>query len=201
MNKIPKNTPAKARLLDKAQELMQSKGFSATTIDEICRKAGLTKGSFFYYFHSKEDLAKQTLDNFVNIGRKLAEKSGFQKETDPLQRVYSYVDFIIKSAKHPVLKRGCLLGNFSQELSATHPGIRSICVQYFSEWAEGFKNDIEKARVYYKPKALFDPGSLAVQLIVTLEGSLILAKATQDMGVVEKSLRHYKKYLQYLFEG
>ncbi|MCH7782248.1 TetR/AcrR family transcriptional regulator, partial [candidate division KSB1 bacterium] len=101
MNKIPKNTPAKARLLDKAQELMQSKGFSATTIDEICQKAGLTKGSFFHYFRSKEDLAKQTLDNFVNIGRKLAEKSGFQKETDPLQRVYSYVDFIIKSAKHP----------------------------------------------------------------------------------------------------
>ena len=201
MKNISGKTTTKEKLLETAQELMQSKGYAATTIDEICQNSGLTKGSFFHYFRSKEDLAKQTLDYFVNISRKLAEKSGFQKETDPLQRVYGYVDFIIKSAKHPVLKRGCLLGNFSQELSGTHPGIRSICVQHFFDWAEGFKRDIEKARLYHKPKAVFDPRSLAVQLIVTLEGSLILAKATQDMGVVEKSLRHYKKYLQYLFEG
>jgi len=179
---------------------MQEKGYFATTVDKICKNAGLTKGSFFHYFQSKEDLAKQTLDNFVNISRMLMEKSDFQKETDPLKRVYGYVDFVIRSAKHPVLKRGCLLGIFSQELASTHPGIRVLCVKHFSGWAEGFKNDIEKARAYYKPKAVFDSRSLAFQLIVTLEGSLILAKASQDMGIVDKSLRHYKNYIKYLFE-
>ena len=56
---------SKGKLLDTAQHLMQSKGFTATTIDEICEKAGISKGGFFYHFKSKEDLAQQTLDHFI----------------------------------------------------------------------------------------------------------------------------------------
>src|SRR5689334_24216214 len=57
-------TPTKEKLLDAAQQLMLSKGFPATTVDEICDTAGFTKGSFFHYFESKEQLGKEVLNRF-----------------------------------------------------------------------------------------------------------------------------------------
>ncbi len=59
-----RNPPTKEKLLDTAIGLMLKKGFTATSVDEICQTAGLTKGSFFYYFESKEDLADAALHRF-----------------------------------------------------------------------------------------------------------------------------------------
>ncbi|MBI4490372.1 MAG: TetR/AcrR family transcriptional regulator, partial [Deltaproteobacteria bacterium] len=76
------------RLLDASQQLMLAKGFVATTVDEICEAAGVTKGSFFHYFKSKEDLGKSVLDRFCHVRLKLMQGSPSQKKKDPLERVY-----------------------------------------------------------------------------------------------------------------
>ena len=190
----------KETLLDTAQHLMQTKGFTATTVDEICEKAGISKGGFFHHFKSKEDLAQQTLDYFIGTIQSITEQAHFMKRTDPIQRVYGYIDFIVKMSKHPVFRNGCLLGSFSQELADTNPRIREQCSNHFTNWVNMFKADIEKARAQIKPKAVFNAKGLAEQLIITLEGALILAKAKNDISMVEKSMRHFKKYLDYLFQ-
>ncbi len=190
----------KEKLLDTAQHLMQSKGFTATTIDEICEQAGISKGGFFHHFKSKEDLAQQTLDYFIGTMQSITAKAHYLKRTDPLQRVYGYIDFIVKMSKHPVFRNGCLLGSFSQELADTNPRIREQCSHHFTEWVNIFRTEIENARAQIKPKAVFNARGLAEQMIITLEGALILAKAKNDISMVEKSMRHFKKYLDYLFQ-
>ena len=193
-------SPTKEKILDAAQQLMLAKGFPATTVDEICQAAGFTKGSFFHYFASKEHLGKEVLDRFYVLLQQTIDQGSFRKKSDPLQRVYGYVDRFIEMSTNPELPNGCLLGHFTQELSDTHPEIRSLCAQYFAEWAALLKHDLDEAKAKYAPRASFDTQSVAEYFLAVMQGSRILATAKQDVKVFEQNLRHFKRYVKSLFE-
>ena len=127
----------KDKLLGGALELMLAKGFAATTIDEVCERAGVTKGGFFHYFQSKDQLGKEVLERFCVSGRNLHE-AFCGRETDPLKRVYRYIDGAIAMAQDPAMSRGCLLGLFAQELCDTNPQIRQACADGEILIIEGF---------------------------------------------------------------
>jgi len=193
-------SPTKEKILDAAQQLMLAKGFPATTVDEICQAAGFTKGSFFHYFASKEHLGKEVLDRFYVLLQQTIDQGSFRKKSDPLQRVYGYVDRFIEMSTNPELPNGCLLGHFTQELSDTHPEIRSLCAQYFAEWAALLKHDLDEAKAKHAPRVSFDTQSVAEYFLAVMQGSRILATAKQDVKVFEQNLRHFKRYVKSLFE-
>lgn len=192
-------SPTKDRLLDAAEQLMLTKGFAATTVDEICEAAKLTKGSLFHYFESKAELGRVLLERFCAAGEKVHEGL-FGSETDPLMRVYAYIDNAAKVAADPANK-GCLLGMFAQELCDLNPDIRATCEQGFDRWAKGFGDELAKAKAKHPPKKAFDPHELAEHLIAVMEGSLILGKAQKDIRVMATHLGHFKAYVRSLFEG
>ena len=193
-------SPTKEKLLDAAQQLMLVKGFPATTVDEICDTAGFSKGSFFHYFESKEQLGKEVLNRFYVFMQQTIQQGSFRKKSDPLQRVYGYVDRFIEMSTNPELPSGCLLGHFTQELSDTHPEIRSLCAQYFAEWAALLKHDLDEAKAKHAPRVSFDTQSVAEYFLAVMQGSRILATAKQDVKVFEQNLRHFKRYVKSLFE-
>lgn len=199
MRTIQAPSHTKRRLLDAAQELMLAKGFVATTVDEICKAAKLTKGSFFHYFKSKDDLGRELLERFCADGQKLHQ--GFcGTDADPLKRVYSYLDNAAKMATDPSMNKGCLLGMFAQELCDRDPSIRATCEQGFGNWAKMFGQELARAKAKYAPRKTWDPTELAEHLIAVTEGSMILGKARKDMRMVAKGLRHFKAYVKSLFE-
>jgi TetR/AcrR family transcriptional repressor of nem operon len=200
MRTAQEHSPTREKLLAAAQQLMLVKGYEATSVDEICGAAKLTKGSFFHYFESKEDLGKAVLDHYISSRYQMIQQAPFFKKSDPLQRAYGYVDFMIQMSRNAASENSCLLGNFAQELSDTHPVIRSQCAKHFTKWAEPFKKTLDRAKARYVPKAAFDTQGLAEHFIAVLEGSILLAKAKQDKSIIEKSLRHFKQYLKTLFK-
>ncbi len=194
------NPISKKKLLDAAEQLMLTKGFEATSVEEICEKARLTKGSFFHYFESKEELGKDVLNRFVAAMSQCFQQAPFRKESDPLKRVYGYLDFAIQISRDPKAPQGCLLGIFSQELSDCCPQIRSLCAKHFSQWTEELRTDLAQAKAKYAPKRTLDPHSLAEHIIAVMEGSLVLARANKDRRVIEQGLKHLKQYLKSLFQ-
>lgn len=194
------HSPAREKLLEQAQELMLGKGFVATSVDEVCKAAGLTKGSFFHYFKSKEELAKATLDRFFHGQLEMVGRGAFRRSPDPLVRLYGWIDSVIELSRHPAARNGCLLGNFAQELSETHPDLRAQCARRFAEWTELLKKEFDAAKAKHRPKAKLDTEGLAEHFIAVLQGALILAKAKQDAGVVERHLSHFKRYIKSLYE-
>src|SRR3989338_3613395 len=166
MRKADANPKAKEKILDCAQELMLSQGYGATTIENICKAAELTKGSFFHYFKSKEDLCKAVVERFCCASFKGMEENCCQsKEKDPLKRVFHYLDFMIKLSKQPMASKGCLLGTLAQELSDTYPQIRKLCEEGFNEWTKRLKKDLSEAKSRYVPQAAFSPESVAEHFI------------------------------------
>jgi TetR/AcrR family transcriptional regulator, transcriptional repressor for nem operon len=189
----------KQKLLDAALELMLAKGYTATSVDEICEAAGLTKGSFFHYFQGKEHLGRELAQRFYASMQELSRSAPFRQKKDPLDRVFGRVDFLIELSRHPQGCKGCLLGTFVQELSDTHPTIRSVCATCFEESAQSFKQDLEEAKAKYTPRARWSSQSLAEHLTAVVQGAIILAKAKQDPTVVEESLTHFREYLNCVF--
>jgi TetR/AcrR family transcriptional repressor of nem operon len=200
MKKADADSPAKQKLLDAAQDLMLAKGYSATSVDEVCEAARLTKGSFFHYFESKEHLGKTVAERFAAGMQQLFASAPFHQLQDPLDRVFGRVDFLIALASRPHGARGCLLGTFVQELSDTHPAIRSVCAACFGEYARVVKAELDQAKAKYAPRARWSTQSLAEHLIAVIQGSIILAKAKQDPKVLATSLDHFKAYLKCVFD-
>src|ERR1700746_636187 len=86
-------TDARTRLLDAAMQALRGQGYSATSVDDICRAAGLTKGAFFHHFKSKEDLAVAAAAHFSEMAQRLFPAAPYHELADPLDRLMGYVDF------------------------------------------------------------------------------------------------------------
>jgi TetR/AcrR family transcriptional regulator, transcriptional repressor for nem operon len=203
MRKAQVNPVARTKLLDAAQKLILAKGYAATSLDDICRAAKLTKGTFFHYFDSKEDLGKKVLERFCC--HSMSTISGFccaeeKKAGDPLERVFRHVDCAITMSTDPRAAQGCLIGTMAQELSDTSPGIREVCVRGFNAWAKVFKKDLDEAKARYAPRKKMDTQGLAEYFIAVIEGSQIMAKAKQNRKIIEHNLTHFKDYLKQLFK-
>lgn len=189
--------PTRNRLLDAAEARMLAKGYIAATVDEICAAAGVTKGSFFHYFRSKEDLGKVLLERFADRQEAMfGEACGAIEE--PLERVYCLIDCAIEASRHPDMK-GCLVGTFAQEISETHPELRQVCECRFERFAAGASRDLVAAKERHAPDASFDAGSLGGCFLSLAQGSMLLLKTTGDREAMGKNLTHFKHYLKTLY--
>lgn len=183
-----------------AQELFLKHGFSATSVDDICRLAKVTKGGFFHYFKSKECLAKSVLKKFcLKASDQMREAGCCESLTDPMDRVFASLDCFPgkfqKGSKH----QGCLITTFIQEMSQSNPEIQSMCVDGLNQWAAMLKEDLKLAKVKYIPKSSVDIVSLANYCVAVLEGAQIIAKASGKRKAIDESIGHLKQYLRFVF--
>lgn len=173
---------------------MLTKGFEATSIDEICEAAHITKGALFYHFKNKEALGVATVNYHMEMGQQMMVDAPFLKKKDPLKKLTSYIDFIIGVTIDPI-KEGCLLGVLSQELGSTKNSIVECCHNGFVAWQSQLVDMIEEARLKHAPRKKLDSLGLAQQFLATYEGAIVLAKASNDCTIVKKMMMHYKNYL------
>lgn len=193
------NSETKRKLLDAAMKLMIAKGFKATTIDEICSEVGLTKGSFFHYFDGKDDVAKAAATHFHEFQQCMFDGADFRSITDPLDRVHGRLDFLVGLASNPQIPKSCLIGNLAQEVSGTHDDIRRVCQGAFESGAADFERDVAEAKLKYAPKASFDPASLGRLYLTTIQGSMVMAKAAKNPGILAENVEHLRRYIESLF--
>jgi len=199
MTAEPAHHESKAKLLEAAVLLIRAKGYSATTVDDVCRTAGLTKGSFFHHFESKEELALAAAAHFAAMADGLFATAPYQKIADPLERLLGYVDFRIAILQGPLPDFTCLLGTMVQETYDTHPAIRAACDTHLSAHAAVVAKDIAEAKRRYAPRAPWSAESLALHIQAVIQGAFILAKARQGPRVAAECLRHLRRYLETQF--
>ncbi len=182
-----------------ALSLIRSKGYTATTVDDLCEAAGVTKGAFFHHFASKEELAVAAANFWSEWTGGLFENASYHRHSDPLDRVLAYVDFRIDLLQGTTPEFTCLVGTMVQEVFDTHPLIRQACEQSIFGHAEKLASDIDEAIRIHSPGAPFTGGSLALYMQSVIQGAFVLAKASGDPAVAAESLRHLRRYLDLSF--
>jgi TetR/AcrR family transcriptional regulator, transcriptional repressor for nem operon len=195
----PSTNPSRRRFLDAAVRLIRTKGYEASTIDDLCRAAGLTKGSFFHHFKGKEDLALAAAAQFAGGADVLFAQAPYHAHEDPLDRVLGYVDFRRAILRGEIPEFTCLLGTMVQETFATHPALREACDTHLSAHAGTVAIDIEAARARYAPNATWTAESLGLYTQAVLQGAFVLAKAKGGPAVADDCLAHLRRYLELLF--
>lgn len=196
---VPPSKDARTKLLDAAMTVIRGKGFAASSVDELCQAAGVTKGAFFHHFRSKEDLGVAAAAHFGEMAAGLFAAAPYGKLDDPLARLLGYVDFRASILAGEIPEYTCLLGTMVQEVYASHPAIRAACEREIVGHALTLEPDIA-AVLDRQGRADVDPASLALHIQGVLQGAFILAKATGDARSAADSLGHLRRYLTLLFE-
>jgi len=187
------------KLLDAALRILREKGYNATTVDDLCAAAGVTKGAFFHHFKSKEDLAVAAAETWANNTNALFAAAAYQAHADPLDRVLGYIDLRAELIRGEIPDFTCLVGTMAQEIFQTHPRIRDACRASIFGHAGTLEADIAQALELYQPGGGVTAGSLALHTQAVLQGAFILAKAKDDPRMAIDSVAHLRRYFELLF--
>jgi TetR/AcrR family transcriptional repressor of nem operon len=181
---------AKVRLMDAVLELLWTGSYGTTTIDQICDKAEVKKGSFYYFFESKAELAAEALE--VGWQTKQAELDRiFSPVVPPLERLQKYCDFSYKYQVEIKLKYGRTLGCPQFCLGAEvctmedklQKKIQSI-LDYKRRYIESAIRDAHAAGLIDAP----DPAAKARMILAYYEGLLTQARIQNDVEILRDTI-------------
>lgn len=188
-------------MLDASLRVMRTKGYNATRIEDLCEAAGVTKGSFFHHFKSKEEIGVAAADYWRETTGELFANAPYHQHADPLDRVLAYVEFRKQLLLGTLPEVTCLAGTLVQEVYEAEPEIRRACERCISGHAQTLEADIAEAMRQRGIDAGWTAASLALHTQAVVQGALLLAKAKGDTEVAASSLEHLRRYIELAFAG
>lgn len=189
----------KLKLINATVQLMIAQGYAGTSVDEICATAGVTKGSFFHYFASKEDIAKAAMTAWAEGWHRILKEAEFETLADPLDRVHRLFDTMARAYIESPVGAGCMIGTVAQELARGSEPLRQIFFDHFQDWVDTSARIFEDAKRSHPPKIDFDSVELAWWLQSFVQGTLLIAKTRTDEDFIIGNIRHCRTYVDTLF--
>jgi TetR/AcrR family transcriptional regulator, transcriptional repressor for nem operon len=195
----PERGDARTRLLEAARDVIRARGFAASSIDDLCKAAGVTKGAFFHHFENKEALGVAAAQYWAETTSAFFETAPHHDLDDPLDRLLGYIAFRKSIIEGDIAEFTCLVGTMTQEIYGSHPAIREACAASIFGHARTLEPDIAEAMKARRIEADWSPASLARHIQAVLQGAFILAKAKDDHAVALECIDHLERYLTLLF--
>jgi TetR/AcrR family transcriptional repressor of nem operon len=186
---------ARDKLVTAAQGLMLTQGYQPTSVDEIIATAGVSKGSFYHYFKSKEELGSAVAENYLEQAVAVLGKGVYQTVEDPLERAFAFVDHL-EWASTRLWNHGCMLGSFAIDLSSSHPEIAG-CLDNLMNSLESRMEPLLKPVADACTQQDAPTGrELANHLMAVIEGGIVMAKAHGDPDRMAKAIHEFRRYLK-----
>ncbi|GAA1592990.1 TetR/AcrR family transcriptional regulator [Kribbella sancticallisti] len=187
-----RTSDARPKILQAGRDLMARRGYTALGVAEICATAGVPKGSFYYFFDSKQALAEAVIEeHWANQGAQWAELLGGDKP--PLERLRDLFDATTEvqrtAQKDTGAVTGCLFGNLTLELSTQDSAIRERLQEIFEAQIEMVAAVVELARQNGDIKVT-DSREAARSLVAQLEGMVLFAKLLNDPAQLDQMWSH-----------
>lgn len=177
----------RTRLLEAAARLIWRRSFHATGVDELCREAGVKKGSFYHFFHSKTELAIAAIEEFWHRVRREVYQPVFSSEASGLEQLQALLDrlqaFQIQAQKENGLYLGSPFGSLGQEMACQDERLRLCLEKICRDQCEYIELAIKKAI----QDGDIAPGNnplRAQRIFALLEGAILLAKLNADPTIL-----------------
>jgi TetR/AcrR family transcriptional regulator, transcriptional repressor for nem operon len=173
-------------LLTAGLATLHSRGFNATSVQDITEAAGVPKGSFYNHFASKEDLGAAVVQKYA-AGGEARRNILRDRAIPPLVRLRRYFESLIGAARYPDAP-GCLLGNFGAELSNQSPAIRERVSAAFVNWTDALAEVIDEAQRAGAMSQDGEPEILAAFVIDAWEGAVLRSKVERNRAPLDAFL-------------
>ena len=178
------------QLIDAGLKVLIEKGFNGSGVQDITAAAGVPKGSFYNHFESKEALGAEIVDIYGRDNPRRAILA--DKSLPPLQRLQAHFERLNAVFTDADFGRGCLLGNFSAELSGQSELIRERLANLYLNWSSDVAAVIAEAQVDGSISTKAPALELAAFLLDAYEGALLRAR-------VEKNGRAFDRFMTVAF--
>ncbi|MFC3392718.1 TetR/AcrR family transcriptional regulator [Aidingimonas halophila] len=177
-----KRNATRDELIRVGSDIIARQGYNTTGLNEVLSAAGVPKGSFYYYFTSKEDFGLAVIDDFASAYESRLDATLGDTSKTPLERLRAYFAEGVSEMASCECTRGCLIGNLGQELAARNDAFRDRLECVFRSWERRFADCLEAARKAGELRPDCDPQSLAGFLLTGWEGAILRAKVTQSVA-------------------
>ncbi|MEJ2481428.1 MAG: TetR/AcrR family transcriptional regulator [Acidihalobacter sp.] len=188
---MDRRTDTRQRILATARGLMHARSYTDVGVAEICTEAGVRKGSFYHFFPSKRDLALALLEQILDDFRLRLLDEAFDPVLSPMQRIDKWIELTYavqqewaSSGGHVL---GCPVGNLATELATQDEVLRVAIEQAFESLQERLIDTLKEAERSGE-LADVDAGATSQAMLAYLEGVLMLAKTSNDTGVIARLL-------------
>ncbi len=188
---------AKEKLLSAAERLMLADGYSRTSVDSVCEDAGVTKGSLYHYFKTKEDLGIAVLDRWISRNAEILQNGPHQEVAEPTRAALVYRQHVADSAPD-LWRSGCFVGSLSMDIAGAsdrmQKSVETIFRGFVKEHADLFQPVVEKSKLEDVPSA----EELAEWFLSSIEGSIVLAKAYRQIDPITRAVDSFRRYIEIL---
>ena len=169
-------------------------GFTASGLDKILKKAGVPKGSFYFYFASKEAFGHAVLNSYANYFACKLDSCLLDQRFSPLTRMRNFVDDAKLGMARHQFKRGCLVGNLGQEVDLLPDSFRPLLIAIFHSWQQRIAACLREAQLAGELAATADCEALAEFFWIGWEGAVSRSRLAQ-------STRPLDRYLALFIQG
>ncbi|MGI8784075.1 MAG: TetR/AcrR family transcriptional regulator [Acidobacteriota bacterium] len=184
---------SREQILQAACELISVQGYSNTSLDEILCRSGIKKGSFYFHFHSKEELGFAIVERIEEMFDQYLRPIFDEDHGDPILRVFRFLEETVESQKAKSCCGGCPFGNLAIELGDSHEGFRQRVHKIFLMVTERIQKALEASAENLKPGT--DCRALAQFIFSSLEGAIMMVKVTKDAGDLERCIEQLRQHI------
>jgi TetR/AcrR family transcriptional repressor of nem operon len=186
----------RATLLRSGVEVLTEKGFAATGIDEILRRAGVPKGSFYHYFSSKQDFGEALVAEYDRYFSNKLDRFLLDDSRPPLQRIEAFIEDAAQGMARYAFSRGCLVGNLGQEMGALPEPFRNRISEVFANWQARLASCLELAREQRQIPSSANCAELSQVFWIGWEGAVLRAKLERSDTPLYSFGRYFLRSIQ-----
>jgi TetR/AcrR family transcriptional regulator, transcriptional repressor for nem operon len=192
---VSKAAQTKQRIIEKAAVLFNQNGYAGSSIDGIMKLTGLQKGGIYNHFKSKDEIALAAFDHSVTLlkQRVLAD---IPNRDNAIDRLHALVHGFIGFIEHQTIVGGCPILNTAVESDDTHPALRLRAQGAINEIRALIGSIIELGIRQHEIIAEIDSEAVAIVIISTIEGALMLSKLYGTDTYIDIAIAHLDRYIE-----
>jgi TetR/AcrR family transcriptional repressor of nem operon len=179
----PKGERTRARIVEKAADLIHERGVAATTLEDVKVAAEVSGSQLYHYFPDKNELVQAIIDYQADtIVKHNRQALGSPKGVEAWRKM------VVTGVRSTQGKGGCALGSLAGQLAENDPKARALIAAGFDQWAAAISDGLRYLHADGKLPSDIDPDDLATTLLATLQGGLLLAQVQRSTRTFETAV-------------
>jgi TetR/AcrR family transcriptional repressor of nem operon len=189
--------------MDVAQSMVLNVGLAGTSVEKVVEGAGVTKGTFFYHFKTKHDLAAALIERYADQDEHHfadAMSKAEQLARDPMQQLLIFVGLFIEMTEQ--LEEpfpGCLYASYCYQSGAISSQSMAQVERMMLFWRDRLGEKMEAVIGQNPPRIPVEAHQVADHVLTTFEGAFILSKVMKEPKLASEQLVQCRNYLELLF--
>lgn len=194
-SKAPARGETRDRLMQIGMEIVSERGFSATGIELVLKHAEVPKGSFYYYFKSKDDFGLAVIDSYAEYFAHRLQRIFQNASLTPMEQLSAFIDGGAAGLRKFEFRRGCLVGTMGQELSILSEEIRHRLETVIQQWEVCVEHCLRAALDRGQVRPTLEPATASRYFWIGWEGAILRAKLSQSIEPIEVFRSQFFEFL------